>query len=129
MSQEYRILAAFLRRVHRGLYAHRLLQGGVLVLTIILALLLLGLGVQQLVPLVPLAAPIYSAVAVLVLLFVGVFLRSVFPIRCSFCAAALRWIVLFPLLFVERKIGQRLRRLGWRRIAPCPGGWRSRTTC
>jgi hypothetical protein len=74
MSQEYRILAAFVQRVHRGLYTHRLLQGGVLVLTIILALLLLGLGVQQLVPLVPLVAPIYSAVAVLVLLFVGVFL-------------------------------------------------------
>ena len=67
MSQEYRFLATFLRRVQRGLYTRRVLQSGVWSLTVVLVVLLLGIGVQQLIPHVPLAAPIYSAVAVLVL--------------------------------------------------------------
>ena len=37
-------------------------------------MLLLGLGVQQLIPHVPLAAPLYSAVAVLVLLCLGCYI-------------------------------------------------------
>jgi hypothetical protein len=71
MNQEYHLLAEFLRRVQRGLYARRLLQSGVLFLTIVLVLLLLGIGVQHLIPLVPFAAPAYSAMTVLVLLFFG----------------------------------------------------------
>jgi hypothetical protein len=74
MSQEYRFLATFLRRVQRGLYTRRVLQSGVWSLTVVLVVLLLGIGVQQLIPLVPLAAPIYSVLAVLVLLCLGAFL-------------------------------------------------------
>jgi hypothetical protein len=73
MSQEYRVLAAFVRRVQHGLYVRRLLQSGVLLLTILLTLLLLGIGIQHLIPLVPLAAPFYSALAALVLLFLGIY--------------------------------------------------------
>jgi hypothetical protein len=71
MSQEYRVLAAFVRQVQRGLYRRRLLQGGVWLLTLLCTLLLLGIGVQQLIPQVPLAALFYSALAALVLLFLG----------------------------------------------------------
>jgi hypothetical protein len=71
MSQEYRVLEVFVRRVQRGLYVRRLLQGGLLAGTILLALLLLGIGVQQLIAFVPLVAPFYSAFAVLTLLFLG----------------------------------------------------------
>jgi hypothetical protein len=74
MNQEYRALATFVRRVQRGLFTRRLLQGGVLVSTLLLALLLLGIGVQRLVPLMPLVAPLYSVLAVLVLLLLGVYI-------------------------------------------------------
>jgi hypothetical protein len=84
MNQEYRVLAAFVRRVQGGLYLRRLLQSGVWLLTILLTLLLLGVGVQQLIPHVPLVAPLYSALTALVLLFLGGYvllpaLRSVPP--------------------------------------------------
>lgn len=65
MSQEYRFLAKFVRRVQRRLYQRRLLQGGVLTGTVVLALLLLGVAVQPLLPRLPLAAVVYSAVGVL----------------------------------------------------------------
>ena len=68
MSQEYRVFAKFVRRVQRRLYQRRLLQGGVLTGTVALALLLLGVAVQPLIPRLPLAAVVYSAVAVLAVL-------------------------------------------------------------
>ncbi|HEY7493488.1 MAG TPA: DUF4175 family protein, partial [Candidatus Tectomicrobia bacterium] len=71
MNQEYRVLAAFVQRVQSGLYLRRLLQSGVWLLTILLTLLLLGLGVQQLIPHVPLVAPLYSALTALVVLCLG----------------------------------------------------------
>lgn len=71
MHQEHRVLTTFVRRVQGGLYLRRLLQGGVLVSIVLLMLLLLGIGIQYLVPSVPLLAPVYSAFAVLVLLALG----------------------------------------------------------
>ncbi|MGQ4809446.1 hypothetical protein NKDENANG_02863 [Candidatus Entotheonellaceae bacterium PAL068K] len=71
MNQEYRVLAKFVWRVQRGVYARQLLQGGIVLSTVLLAVLLLGGGIQLLIPLFPLAAPFYSAVTLLVLLFLG----------------------------------------------------------
>ena len=68
MSQEYRVFAKFVRRVQRRLYQRRLLQGGVLIGTVALALLLLGVAVQPLIPRQPLAPVIYSAIGVLAVL-------------------------------------------------------------
>ena len=68
MSQEYRVFAKFVRRVQRRLYQRRLLQGGVLTGIVALALLLLGVAVQPLIPRLPLAAVVYSAVGVLAVL-------------------------------------------------------------
>ena len=68
MSQEYRVFAKFVRRVQRRLYQRRLLQGGVLTGIVALALLLLGVAVQPLIPRLPLAAVAYSAVGVLAVL-------------------------------------------------------------
>ena len=65
MSQEYRVFAKFVRRVQRRLYQRRLLQGGVLIGTVALALLLLGVAVQSLIPRLPLVPAAYSAVGVL----------------------------------------------------------------
>ena len=70
MSQEYRVFAKFVRRVQRRLYQRRLLQGGVLTGIVALALLLLGVAVQPLIPRLPLAAVVYSAVGVLAVLAV-----------------------------------------------------------
>lgn len=82
MSQEYRFLAKFVRRVQRRLYQRRLLQGGVLAGTVALVLLLLGVAVQPLLPRLPLAAVIYSAVAVLAVLALVVYVLR----------PALRWV-------------------------------------
>ncbi len=68
MSQEYRVFARFVRRVQRRLYQRRLLQGAVLTGIVALALLLLGVAVQPLLPRLPLAAVAYSAVGVLAVL-------------------------------------------------------------
>ncbi|MEE8304271.1 MAG: DUF4175 family protein [Candidatus Tectomicrobia bacterium] len=68
MHQEYRVLTTFVTSVRRGLYARRLLQGGVLISTILLTLLLLGIAIQQLIPLAPFTAPVYSIFTVLVTL-------------------------------------------------------------
>jgi hypothetical protein len=68
MSQEYRFFAKFVRRVQRRLYQRRLVQGGVLTGTVVLALLLLGVAVQPLIPRLPLTAVVYSAVALLAVL-------------------------------------------------------------
>lgn len=67
MSQEYRSLATFVQRTQRGLNIRRCLQAGVMVLVVALLVVLLGVGVRQLVPSVPLLAPIYSGFAALVL--------------------------------------------------------------
>lgn len=72
MLQEYRSLTAFVQRVQRGLTRRRLVQSGIVLLTVLLTLLLLGLGVQRLIPLVPLAAPLYSLLALGVLVYLGV---------------------------------------------------------
>ncbi len=82
MSQEYRVFAKFVRRVQRRLYQRRLLQGGVLTGTVALALLLLGVAVQPLAPRLPLAAVAYSAVALLVVLALIVYVLR----------PALRWV-------------------------------------
>ncbi|MDH3598964.1 MAG: hypothetical protein OEU26_04895 [Candidatus Tectomicrobia bacterium] len=75
MPEEYSALTTFVRRIQRGLYARRILQAGVVLLTLSLLLLLLGVGVRLLVPLLPLLAPIYSGLAlVIVLLCIGVIL-------------------------------------------------------
>ena len=82
MSHDYRVFAKFVKRVQRRLYQRRLLQGLVLTATVALALLLLGVAVQPLVPRLPLAAVIYSAFGVLLAL--ALLVRVVFP--------ALRWV-------------------------------------
>ena len=82
MSHDYRVFAKFVKRVQRRLYQRRLLQGLVLTATVALALLLLGVAVQPLVPRLPLAAVIYSAFGVLLVL--ALLVRVVFP--------ALRWV-------------------------------------
>ncbi len=70
MSQEYRNLATFVKRTQRGLDIRRCLQAGVVLLVMALLVVLAGIGVRQLVPSVPLLAPIYSGFAVVVLGFV-----------------------------------------------------------
>ena len=82
MSQDYRVFAKFVRRVQRRLYQRRLLQGGVLIGTVALALLLLGVAVQPLLPRLPLVAVVYSAVGVLAAL--GLIVYVLRP--------ALRWV-------------------------------------
>jgi hypothetical protein len=75
MPEEYSALTTFVRRIQRGLYARRMLQAGVVLLTLALLLLLLGVGVRPLVSSLPLLAPIYSGlVLVIVLLSLGVVL-------------------------------------------------------
>ncbi|GIX48354.1 MAG: hypothetical protein KatS3mg131_2565 [Candidatus Tectimicrobiota bacterium] len=83
MDRDYRLLVAFVRRVQRGLYGRRLLQGGVLALTVLLAVLLLGAGVQLLLPLVPVAALFYSGLALLVLVATALYVvwPAVRPVR------------------------------------------------
>ncbi len=66
MSQEYRSLATFVKRTQRGLDIRRCLQAGVVLLLVALLVMLLGIGVRQLVPTVPLLAPIYSGFAIVV---------------------------------------------------------------
>ncbi len=68
MLEEYRTLTAFVRRIQHGLYARRVLQAGIVLLTVLLLLVLLGIGVRHLVPSLPLLAPIYSGFTVVVLL-------------------------------------------------------------
>ena len=82
MSHDYRVFAKFVKRVQRRLYQRRLLQGLVLTATVVLALLLLGVAVQPMVPRLPLAAVIYSVLGVL--LGLALLVRVVFP--------ALRWV-------------------------------------
>ena len=71
MVQEYRLLAAFVQRVRRGLTLRRLLQSGIVLLTVCLTLLLLGVGVQPMLRLAPLVAPLYSLLALGVVLYLG----------------------------------------------------------
>ena len=82
MSQEYRFFAKFVRRVQRRLYQRRLVQGGVLTGTVVLALLLLGVAVQPLIPRLPLTAVVYSAVALLAVLALIVYVLR----------PAMRWV-------------------------------------
>jgi hypothetical protein len=80
MPEAYQALTVFERRIRRGLYARRLLQAGVALLMLALLLLLLGVGVRLLVPALPLLAPIYSVLTlVLVLLCLGVVLVPALP--------------------------------------------------
>ncbi|MEE8291695.1 MAG: DUF4175 family protein, partial [Candidatus Tectomicrobia bacterium] len=71
MHQEYRSLAAFVRRTQRGMHARRLVQAGIFLLSLLLILLLLGAGIRQLVPFIPFMALCYSALVCLVLLVGG----------------------------------------------------------
>ncbi len=71
--QEHHLLAAFVQRVRRGLTLRRLLQSGIVLLTICLTVLLLGVGVQYIVPLVPLVAPLYSLLALGILVYLGLY--------------------------------------------------------
>lgn len=82
MAQEYRLLAAFVHRVQRNLTLRRWLQSGVIVLTVLLPLLLLGIGVHYFLPLLPLLAPLFSlfALAVLVALALYVVLPALRPV-------------------------------------------------
>ena len=73
MVQEYRLLAAFVQRVRRGLTLRRVLQSGIVLLTVCLTLLLLGVGVRPLLGLVPLVAPLYSLLALGVILYLGLY--------------------------------------------------------
>jgi len=70
--QEYRLLAAFVQRVRRGLTLRRRLQSGTVLLTVCLTVLLLGAGVQYIVPLVPLVAPLYSLLALGIVVYLGI---------------------------------------------------------
>jgi hypothetical protein len=74
MHQEYRALAVFVRRIQRGLTLRRLLQAGISLLSLLLVLLLFGVGVRMLLPFVPIVAPVASAVAGVVLLCAAVFI-------------------------------------------------------
>ena len=71
MVQEYHALTAFVQRVRRGLTQRHLLQSGVLLLTVCLTVLLLGIGVQHIVPVAPVVAPLYSLLALGVLVYLG----------------------------------------------------------
>src|SRR5262249_32265398 len=82
MVQEHHLLTAFVQRVRRGLTLRCLLQSGIVLLTVCLAVLLLGVGVQYIVPLVPLVALLYSLFALGILVYLAVYvvlpaLRSV----------------------------------------------------
>jgi Domain of unknown function (DUF4175) len=70
---EHHLLAAFVQRVRRGLTLRRLLQSGIVLLTVCLTVLLLGVGVQHIVPLVPLVAPLYSLLALGILVYLGLY--------------------------------------------------------
>src|SRR3989475_3304318 len=70
--QEYRLLAAFVQRVRRGLTLRRRLQSGIVLLTVCLTVLLLGAGVQYIVPFVPLVAPLYSLLALGIVVYLGI---------------------------------------------------------
>lgn len=74
IHQEYHVLTTFVTSVRRGLYLRRWLQSGVLAGTMLLALLLLGIAIQKLIPIVPFAALLYSLIALLTLLAVGAYL-------------------------------------------------------
>src|SRR5215468_6095743 len=73
MVQEHHWLTAFVQRVQRGLTLRRLLQGGLVLLTVCLTVLLLGAGVQHIVPLAPLVAPLYSFLALGILVYLGLY--------------------------------------------------------
>ena len=73
MVQEHHLLAAFVRRVQRGLTLRRLLQSGIVLLTVCLTVLLLGAGVQYIVSLVPFVAPLYSLLALGLLVYLGLY--------------------------------------------------------
>src|SRR4030095_13670505 len=73
MVQEHHWLTAVVQRVHRGLTLRRLLQGGIWLPTVCLTVLLLGAGVQHVVPLVPLVAPLYSLLALGILVYLGLY--------------------------------------------------------
>src|SRR4030095_6345406 len=73
MVQEHHWLTAFVQRVQRGLTLRRLLQGGIVLLTVCLTVLLLGAGVQHIVPLAPLVAPLYSLLALGILVYLGLY--------------------------------------------------------
>jgi DNA repair ATPase RecN len=73
MVQEHHLLTAFVQRVRRGLTLRRLLQSGIVLLTVCLTVLLLGAGVQYIVPLVPLVAPLYSLLALGILVYLGLY--------------------------------------------------------
>ena len=68
MSQDYRTLFDFVRRVQRGLYTRRMIQAGVYALTIALLLILLGMGIRLLIPTIPALALVYSGVSLLTVL-------------------------------------------------------------
>ena len=71
MHQTYHALTTFVTSVQRGMYMRRWLQNGLLAGTMLLALLLLGIAIQNLIPLVPFAALLYSCLAILILLAVA----------------------------------------------------------
>ena len=71
--QEHHLLAAFVQRVQRGLTLRRLLQSGIVLLTVCLTVLLLGAGVQYIVSLVPFVAPLYSLLALGLLVYLGLY--------------------------------------------------------
>src|SRR5215510_11387201 len=73
MVQEHHWLTAFVQRVQRGLTLRRLLQSGIVLLTVCLTVLLLGAGVQHIVPLAPLVAPLYSLLALGILVYLGLY--------------------------------------------------------
>ena len=73
MVQEHHLLTAFVQRVRRGLTLRRLLQSGIVLLTVCLTVLLLGAGVQHIVSLVPLVAPLYSLLALGILVYLGLY--------------------------------------------------------
>ena len=67
MSQEYRSLAKFVQRTQRGLGVRRALQAGVALLAVALPVVLLGIAVREAAPSLPILAPIYSGLAIVVL--------------------------------------------------------------
>lgn len=74
MDQAFHVLTTFATAVRRGIYMRRWLQSGILAGTVLLALLLLGIAIQILVPLVPFVALLYSFMVLLTLLALGLYI-------------------------------------------------------
>ena len=82
MHHDYRTLAAFVRRIHRGVYTRRVVQAGIVLLSLFLLLPLLGIGLQPLLPVAPVVALLYCLFTLTVVIGLGgyVLVRALPPV-------------------------------------------------